>query len=80
VTPEQSIEGGRLLGWSQLRLALSADLSPFAVELFEAGNPSTAAVILSIQAALEAAGVEFIADSGSGARVRLRKIDKRPPD
>jgi hypothetical protein len=72
--PNQSIEARRLLGWSQLRLALAADVSPFAVELFEAGSATTTPqVILAIQAALEAAGVEFIPENEGGVRVRLRK-------
>jgi hypothetical protein len=73
MSPEQSIEARRLLGWSPLRLAVAADQPMRAIIEFEAGNPSAADVILSIQGALEAGGVEFISENGGGAGVRLRK-------
>ena len=73
MTPEQSIEARRLLGWSQSSLASAADLALPAIVAFEDGSPSTADVILSIQTALEAAGVEFIPGNGGGAGVRLGK-------
>jgi ribosome-binding protein aMBF1 (putative translation factor) len=77
VTPEQSIEARRLLGWSQLRLALAADLSPFAVELFEACSPTTTPEVISaIERALQAAGVQFVANDDGGAGVRLRGRDQ----
>jgi hypothetical protein len=72
MTSEHSIEARRLLGWSQLRLASAAELALPAVVAFEAAGPSGADVILSIQAALEAAGVEFIPENGGGVDVRLR--------
>ena len=72
---ELSQEARKLLGWSQERLAAAADLTPAAVEEFEAGSPATPDVILAIRTALEAAGVEFIPENGGGAGVRLKKQD-----
>ena len=65
-----------LLGWSQEQLAEESQVSFPTVKRLEAtdgelgGRESTAAAIVS---ALEAAGVEFIAENGGGAGVRLRK-------
>lgn len=70
---ELSKEARRLLGWSQLRLALAADLPLPAIVEFEFGAPTTPEVIEAIQTALEAAGIEFIPENGGGAGVRLRK-------
>jgi transcriptional regulator with XRE-family HTH domain len=70
---EMSREARRLLGWSQLRLALAADLALLAVVEFEAGGPTAPEVISAIRAALEAAGVLFIDQNGEGPGVRLRK-------
>jgi hypothetical protein len=64
-----------LVGWPQARLADAAGLPLAIVERFEAGAsgdlPTDAAA--KMQAALEAAGVAFIARNGGGAGVRLRK-------
>ena len=73
MTPEQSIEARRRLGWSQSKLASAADLALPAIVAFEDGSPSAADVILSIQGALETAGVEFIPENGGEAGVKLRK-------
>jgi transcriptional regulator with XRE-family HTH domain len=64
-----------LLGWSQADLAAKAGFSSMTVKRAEgSGSPAaTPAVVAAIRAALEAAGVEFIADNGGGAGVRLRK-------
>jgi transcriptional regulator with XRE-family HTH domain len=70
---EVSREARRLLGWSQLRLALAADLALLAVVEFEAGGPTAPDVISAIRAALEAAGVLFIGQNGEGPGVTLRK-------
>ena len=77
-----------LLGLSQPDVALAAHLSTMTVKRAEgAGSPSASRqAVEAIQAALEAAGVEFIAENGGGAGVRLRRADgprdegKRPEE
>nr|WP_255528782.1 helix-turn-helix transcriptional regulator [Roseomonas sp. KE0001] len=63
-----------MLGWSQTQLAEAAKVARQTVVDFERGArtpyPNN---LTAIRAALEAAGVEFIAEDGSGAGVRLRK-------
>ena len=65
-----------LLAWSQETLAAKADISVPTIKRLEAqdgplgGRDETGARICS---ALQAAGVEFIAENGGGAGVRLRK-------
>jgi len=64
-----------LLGWSQTVLAIAAGLSVPTIKRYETGrgaNVSDAAVA-KLVAALEAAGVEFIAENGGGPGVRLKK-------
>ncbi|MGY4800169.1 helix-turn-helix transcriptional regulator [Teichococcus aerofrigidensis] len=63
-----------MVGWNQAKLAEAAKVSRMTVVDFEAGRRSPHANNLTaIRAALEAAGVEFIAENGGGAGVRLRK-------
>jgi transcriptional regulator with XRE-family HTH domain len=65
-----------LLGWSQEDLARAADVSVPTIKRLEAsegllgGRSETGE---KIQKALQAAGVEFIAENGGGPGVRLRK-------
>ncbi len=65
-----------LLAWSQHDLANAAGVSYPTVARLETkdgplgGRPETAK---AIRTALETAGVEFIAENGGGAGVRLRK-------
>jgi DNA-binding MurR/RpiR family transcriptional regulator len=54
-------------------LASLADVSPTTITRFERGAPSFSSTRTAIRTALEAAGVEFIAENGGGAGVRLRK-------
>lgn len=55
-------------------LATRSGVSSMTISRFENGHSGGQAVTLrKIQAALEAAGVEFIAENGSGAGVRLIK-------
>jgi predicted transcriptional regulator len=69
-----------LLGWSQERLALAADVSLPTVKRLEArdgplgGRESTAQ---KIKSALEKAGIEFIDENGGGLGVRLRDRQRR---
>lgn len=62
-----------LLGWSQPNLAEAAGISVSTIKRLEADKPATAANQRAALAALEAAGVEFIAENGGGPGVRLRK-------
>jgi transcriptional regulator with XRE-family HTH domain len=76
-----------LIGWTREQLAEAAGATTRNLARIEAGEtkpfPRTLAAIRS---ALEAAGVEFIAENGGGAGVRLRKggaphaLRQRPPD
>jgi hypothetical protein len=50
-----------------------AHVAPNTIVRFEADKGVNMATAAAIQRALEAAGVEFIAENGGGAGVRLRK-------
>jgi transcriptional regulator with XRE-family HTH domain len=64
-----------LVDWSQSKLAEAAGVPLSIVERVEAGAPDHIAneVVDKMRAALEAAGVAFIAKNGGGAGVRLRE-------
>lgn len=64
-----------LLGWSQAKTAEAAGVSVPTVKRAEgsAQAKASATAIDAIRAALETAGVEFIAENGGGAGVRLKK-------
>ena len=59
-------------------LAALADVGVNTVNRFEAGQDARLSSVTKMQTALEKAGVEFIAENGGGAGVRLRKRSKRP--
>jgi transcriptional regulator with XRE-family HTH domain len=63
-----------MLEWSQERLAEAAGISRPTIKDFERGartpHPNN---VTAIRTALETAGVEFIAENGGGAGVRLKK-------
>lgn len=75
ITPAQCRAARALIEWSQEALANSASVSRHTVKDFERGArtpyPNN---LTAIRTALEVAGVEFIAENGGGAGVRLRKI------
>lgn len=74
VTREQCKAGRALVGWSQTDLADAADVGLSTVRDFETGKRTPINNNLSaIKSALEAAGVEFIAQNGGGPGVRLRQ-------
>jgi predicted transcriptional regulator len=54
-------------------LAKMADVGVNTVNRFEAGQDARLSSVEKIKIALEKAGVEFIADNGGGAGVRLKK-------
>lgn len=63
-----------LMNWSQPKLAAAAGLSEPTIARFETGGAKVSdEAIAKMRAALESAGVEFIAENGGGAGVRLRK-------
>lgn len=72
---EAQIRAARgLCDWSQADLAEAAGVSSMTVKRAEgSGSPYPASkAIKAIREALEAAGVEFIAENGGGAGVRLK--------
>ena len=54
-------------------LAVLAQVSPNTVARLERGEELKPRTVEAIQSALEAAGVEFIAENGGGVGVRLKK-------
>lgn len=54
-------------------LAEAVEMSPNTITRFERGEDLKLSTIISIMTALENAGVEFIAENGRGAGVRLKK-------
>ena len=63
-----------LIGWSQVALAKAAGVSEPTIKRIEGGKvPVSDEVRQAIRAALEAAGVIFVAENGEGPGVRLRK-------
>ncbi len=75
VSPAQLRAARSLLGMSQTEIAEATGLSTMTIKRAEgAGLPVPSRETLDkIRAALEAAGVEFIAENGGGAGVRLKK-------
>ena len=74
IGPEQSRAARGLIAWSQQELADAAHVGLSTIRNFEAGRSTPVANNLAaLRAALESAGVEFIAENGGGAGVRLRK-------
>ena len=65
------------IGWGVRELAAAAGVSTDTIARLERGDALKDRTVETIRAALESAGVEFIAENGGGAGVRLRKSD--PP-
>lgn len=61
------------LGIGVRELADLAKVSPDTIARLERGEALKERTVIAIQAALEAAGIEFIPENGGGAGVRLRK-------
>jgi len=67
-----------LLGWTAHDLARAAGVSYPTIARIETGEGAIGgrlSTVTAIRAALEAAGVEFIAEDGGGPGVRLRRRD-----
>ena len=61
-------------------LAVAADVSPNTIARLERGENIRGGTVDAIRTALEAAGVEFIAENGGGAGVRLKKRSDSPDE
>ena len=76
ISIEQIRAARGLLGWSQTQLAKAAERSLPTIKRLERddGGPSVSDDVRgAVQRALEKAGVEFIAENGGGAGVRMKK-------
>lgn len=60
------------VGWGVRELAKAAGVSVDTVSRLEKGETLLPRTVEAIQRALEAGGVEFIAENGGGAGVRLK--------
>jgi transcriptional regulator with XRE-family HTH domain len=69
-----------LLGWTQVTLAAKARLSSATVAAFESVDGEVSASAHGIVEALQAAGVEFLAEDGEGFGVKLKKAKPSPVD
>jgi transcriptional regulator with XRE-family HTH domain len=67
------------LGWNTIDLANAANVGQATVNRFEAGRDARISSVEKLRAALEAAGIAFIAENGGGVGVRFRepKVKKR---
>lgn len=61
------------VGWGVRELAKEAEVSVDTVSRLERGEDLQPRTLSAIRSALEAAGVEFIAENGGGPGVRLKK-------
>ena len=61
------------LEWTTQQLAEAAKVGVNTINRFERGGDARVSSVEKIQSALTAAGVEFIAENGGGAGVRLAK-------
>ena len=77
ISIEQIRAARGLLGWSQTRLAEAAERSLPTIKRLERDDgegPSVSDDVRdAVQRALEKAGIEFIAENGGGAGVRMKK-------
>jgi DNA-binding XRE family transcriptional regulator len=77
ISVEQIRAARGLLGWSQTQLAKAAERSLPTIKRLERDDgegPSVSEDVRdAVQRALEKAGIEFIAENGGGAGVRMKK-------
>ena len=74
ITPAQCRAARALIGMDQRTLAAAAVLGVHVIDAFERESVTLPdADLAAIRSALEAVGVEFIAENGGGVGVRLRK-------
>ena len=73
MTPAQSRAARGLLNWNQEQFAAAAEVSSVTIRNFENEKATPQrSTLAALRRALEAAGVEFIAENGGGVGVRLR--------
>ena len=73
MTPEQCRAARALIEWSQDELAEKSVVAKRTIAAFEKNERTPYARTLdALRSALEAAGVQFIAENGGGPGVRLR--------
>ncbi len=77
ILPVQIRMARAALGWGVRELAKAARVSGDTVNRLERGEPLRDRTLGAVRAAMEAAGVVFIAENGGGPGVRLRKRSKR---
>ena len=73
ITPVQMRMARAAVGWGARELAEKAGVTAGTVTRIENGSPARQSTIAAVRSALEAAGIEFIAENGGGPGVRLRK-------
>jgi DNA-binding XRE family transcriptional regulator len=76
MSPVQSRMARAALGWGVRELAAAAQVSPDTIARLERGEVLYPRTIAAIQAALEAAGVEFLDPDNGGPGVRLNRPEK----
>lgn len=74
ITPAQCRAARALIDWSQQQLAEAAKIGNATIRNFEGGKSEPQSSTLDVlRRALEKEGIEFIAENGGGAGVRLKK-------
>lgn len=73
MNPAQCRMARGALEWTVRELAAKAEVGVNTVTRFEKGADTLTSTIAKLRTALEAAGVEFIAENGGGPGVRLKK-------
>lgn len=74
LTSAQCRAARALIPWTQTDLSKASNVATKTIADFEIGKREPyLRTLADIRAALESAGVEFIAENGGGAGVRLRK-------
>ncbi len=73
ITPEQARAARGLLNWTQADLAERVSISAVSIRAFEKGGEMRDSNKKLLRLTFEAAGVQFIAENGGGAGVRLAK-------
>ncbi len=77
IKPVQIRMARAALSWGVRDLAEKAGITANTITRIENGSDAKQSTINLVRAALESAGVEFIAENGGGVGVRLRKISPR---